>query len=94
MMGMQRGWRPASHLMVASNEVNGGGVLYLEGQQQADGLQAVGAPINVVPQKQVVNVRDVACCAGGAILLKQPHEVPKLAVQVPENLDGGCTHAG
>lgn len=40
---------------------------------------------------QVVDVRDVPCRGWRAVLLKQPHEVAKLAVQVPKNLDGGCT---
>jgi hypothetical protein len=39
-------------------------------------------------QEQVVDVGDVARGVGGAILLKQAHEVAKLAVQVAKYLDG------
>ena len=78
-----------THLVVAPDQVDGGGVLNLEGQQQADGLQGVGAPVDIVAQEEVVDVGDVASRAGRAVLLKQAHEVPKLAVQVAEDFDGG-----
>ena len=74
-------------LMIAPDEVHVLGMLNLKRQQQADGLQAVRAPVHVIAQEQVVDVRDVAGGAGGAILLKEPHEVAKLAVQVAEDLD-------
>ena len=64
-------------------------MLNLEGQQQADGLQGVGAAVDIVAQEEVVDVGDVAGRAGRAVLLKQAHEVPKLAVQVAEDFDGG-----
>ena len=38
-----------THLVVAAYEVHVGGVLDLERQQQADGLQRVGASIHIVP---------------------------------------------
>ena len=76
--------------MVASDEMDGVGVLDLEGQQQADGLQAVSAPVHIIPQEQVVDVRDVSRCAGRAILLEQPHQIPKLAMQVSKYLDRRC----
>ena len=84
----------SAHLMVAAYEVHGGGVLDLEGQQQADGFQAVGPPVHVVPQEQVVDVWNIPCSAGRPVLLKQAHEVPELAVQVAEDLHGGCDRAG
>jgi hypothetical protein len=49
--------------------------------------------VYVVPQEEVVNVGDVSCCGGGAILLEESHQVPKLTVKVTEELDGSCTTA-
>ena len=46
------------------------------------------SPIYIVPQEQVVNVGDVASCVGCTVLLKQAHQVAKLAVQVTKDLDG------
>lgn len=43
------------------------------------------------PAHQVVDVGDVAGGGGRAVLLKQPHQVAKLAVQVAKDLDGRCT---
>ena len=76
--------------MVAADEVHVFGVLDLQGQQQADGLQGVGPAVDVVPQEEVVNVGDVAGRAGRAVLLKQAHEVPELPVQVPKDLHRRC----
>ena len=78
------------YLMVATDEVHILGVLDLEGQEQADGLQGVGPSVHIVPQEQVVDVGDVACRAGHAVLLEQPHQVPKLAVKITKQLDGSC----
>jgi len=39
------------------------------------------------PTDQVVDVCDVAGSGGRAVLLKQPHQVAKLAVQVAKDLD-------
>jgi hypothetical protein len=80
---------PQTHLMVAPDQVDGGRLLNLEGQQQADGLQGVGAPVDIIAQEKVVDVCDVAGRAGGAVLLEQAHEVSELAVEVAEDLDGG-----
>lgn len=66
------------------------GVLDFERQQQADGLQGVGASVHIVPQKQVVNVGDVPSCGGSAVLLKKSHQVAKLTVKVAKQLDGSC----
>ncbi len=49
--------------------------------------------VYVVPQEEVVNVGDVSCCGGGAILLEESHQVPKLTVKVTKELDGSCTTA-
>lgn len=78
--------------MVAAYEVHGLGVLELEREQQADGLQGVRAPVHVVAQEQVVDVGDVARGRGRAVLLEQPHQVPELPVQVPEDLHRRCAH--
>ena len=82
----------AGHLMVAAYEVHSLGVLELQRQQQADGFQGVRAPVHVVAQEQVVDVGDVTRGRGRAVLLKQPHQVAKLAVQVPEDLHRRCAH--
>ena len=66
--------------MIASYQVHVLGVLNFQSQQQADGLQGVGPSVHIVAQEQVVNVGDVPSCGGGAILLKEPHQVAKLAV--------------
>ena len=84
----------AGHLMVASYQVHILGVLYLERQQQADGLQGVGSPVHIVPQEQVVDVGDVPGSGGGPVLLKQAHQVPKLPMQVPKQLDRRCRRQG
>ena len=76
--------------MVPTDQVHAFGVLYLEGQQQADGLQRVSPTVHVVPEEQVVYVCDVACRAGSAILLKQPHQVQELAMEVPKDLYRCC----
>ena len=47
--------------------------------------------VYIVPQEEVVNVGDVSCCGGGAVLLKESHQVPELTVKVTEELDGSCT---
>jgi len=49
----------------------------------------VRAPVDVITQEQIVNVGDVARRAGRAVLLKQAHEIAKLAMQVAKDLDGG-----
>lgn len=56
------------------------GVLNFESQQQADGLQRVGPSVHIVAQEQVVNVGDVPSCGGGAVLLKESHQVAKLTM--------------
>lgn len=76
--------------MVAANEVHGLGVLYLERQQQADGLQGVGPPVHIVPQEQVVYIGDVPGRGGGPVLVKQAHQVQELPVQVSEDLHRRC----
>jgi hypothetical protein len=52
-------------------------------------LPASLPPIDIVTQEEVVYVCDVASCVGCTILLKQPHEVTELAMQVAKDLDGG-----
>ena len=52
--------------------------------------QGEGGGGGCVHQEQIVDVGDVAGGGGRAILLEQPHQVPELAVQVAEDLDGRC----
>ena len=80
-----------AYLVIATYEVHRMWVLDLESKQQADGLEAVRSPVDIVAQEQVIDVGDVACSAGRAILLEQPHEVAKLAVQVAKDLHRRCT---
>ena len=77
--------------MVATYEVHCLGVLDLEREQQADGLQGVGPPVHIVPQEEVVYIGDVSRSGGGPVLVEQPHEVQKLSVQVPKNLHRRCS---
>lgn len=81
-----------AHLVVPSNQVHTLGVLDLEGQQQTNCLQTVGSPVHIVSKEEVVDVGDVPSCGWCAVLLKQSHEVPKLPMQVSEDLDWGCAH--
>lgn len=53
-------------LVVAPQQEEVLGVLDLVGQQQADGLQGLLAPVHVVPQEQVVGLW------GEAAVLKEP----------------------
>lgn len=41
-------------------------------------------------QEEVVDIGDVSRGAGRPVLLKQPHQVAELAMQVAEDLDGRC----
>ena len=75
--------------MVAADQVHGRRVLYLEREEQADGLERVRAAVDVVAEEEIVDVGDVPSGAGRAVLFEKAHQVPKLAVQVPEDLDGG-----
>ena len=45
----RKGWQ--ANLVVAAYEVHSLGVLQLERQQQADGLQGVRAPVHIVAQE-------------------------------------------
>lgn len=86
------GRRPAvAYLMIASYEVHSLWVLNLERQQQADGFQGVCAAVDVVSQEQIVNVGYVPGRGRRPILLKQPHQVPKLTMQVPKDLHRRCS---
>ena len=62
--------------MVAPEQEEVLGVFDLVGQQQADGLQGLLAPVHVVPQEQVVGFW------GEASVLKQPQQVCVLPVDV------------
>lgn len=72
----------AGTLVVPTEQEEVLGVLDLIGQQQADGLQRLLAPVHVVPEKQVVALwREAA-------VLEQPQKVVVLAMNVacdPEN---------
>lgn len=62
--------------MVASQQEEILRVLNFVGQQEADGLQGLLAPVHVVPQKQVVGFRRETS------VLEEPQEVIVLAVDV------------
>ena len=48
------------------------------------------APVHIVSQEEVVDVVDVTNQRRRAVLVKQPHEVPKLPMQVAKNFHGGA----
>ena len=81
------------YFVVAAYEVDVARVLNLEGEQQANGLQGVRSSIHIVTQEQVVNIGDVPSSAWHAVLLKQPHEVSKLPMEISKELDRGCREA-
>ena len=81
--------RRNTHLVVASDQVHRGGVLDLEREQQADGLERVRAAVDVVAEEKIVDVRDVPGSARRAVLFEKAHQVAKLPVQVPEDLHRG-----
>lgn len=60
------------------------GVLYFEGKEEADGLDALPAPINIVPQEQVVGL------GREAPVLEEPQHVVVLPVHIPAYFDGGA----
>ena len=66
--------------MVAPDQMHRGGVLDLEREQQADGLERVRAAVDVVAEEKIVDVRDVPGGAGRAVLFEKSHQVTKLAV--------------
>lgn len=73
-------------LVVAAEEEEGVGVLELVGEQQADGLHALGAPVDVVAEEEVaVGGRRRAPDGGG----EEAEEVGELAVDVAADVDGG-----
>lgn len=51
-------------------------------------------PLPLPTTHQVVDVRDVPGCGGCAVLLKQAHQVAKLAVQVAKDLHRRCAQQG
>ena len=73
----------AGALVIAAKDEEVFGIHDFVGQQEADGLQGLLAPVDVVPQKQVVGLR------GESAVLEQPEEVGVLAVDVAADLDGG-----
>lgn len=79
--------------MIPPNEVHAFGVLNFERQQQADSLQRMCSPVHIIPQEEVINVGDVPCSAWRAVLLKESHEIQKLAVQIPKDLHRSCKKA-
>lgn len=77
-------------LVVAADEVDLFGVDALEGQQEADGLEGVAAPVHEVPQEDVVEVLDVlllAVLVRRAVEREETHQVGELSVDVPEDLE-------
>lgn len=66
----------AGTFVVATQQEEVLGVLDLVGQQQADGLQRLFAPVHVVTQEQVVAL------GGKAPVLKEPQQVVVLPVDV------------
>ena len=69
-------------LVVAPQQEEVVGVLQLEGEQQADRLDGLLAPVDVVPQEQVVALRR------GPADVEQVAQVAELAVDVAHYLDG------
>ena len=55
-------------------------------QQQRHRLQAERAAIDVIPQEEIVDVRDVTRRGRGPVLREQAHQIPELSVQVAEDL--------
>lgn len=66
----------AGALVVAAQEEEVLGVFDLVGEQEADGLQRLLAPVHIVAQEQVVTLR------GEAPVLKKPQQVVVLPVNV------------
>lgn len=58
-------------------------VLNFEGEEEADGLDALAAPINIVPQEEVVGLRREAP------VLEEPQHVVVLPVHIAADFDGG-----
>ena len=77
--------------MVAPDEMDLLGVDALEGQKQTDGFEGVAAPVDEIPQKDVVEVFDVfllSCFVRGTVEVEEAHEVSELPVNVTEDLEG------
>ena len=78
------------YLVIAADEVHRLGVLDFERQQKADGLKGMGPPVHIVSQKEVVYVGDVSSRRWGPVLVKEPHQVQELTVQVTKDLHRRC----
>lgn len=73
----------AGTLVIATEDEEVFGIHDFVRQQEADGFQALLAPVDVVPQKEVIGLR------WEAAVLKQPEEVGVLPMDVAANFDGG-----
>lgn len=70
--------------MVASQNVNAVGVAQFEGKQESDGLDALLASVDIVPQEQIARVwRQTP-------QLENSQQVVKLAMNIAANGDGGA----
>lgn len=69
--------------MVSPEDVDLLGVLDLEGEEQADGLYPLPAPVDVVSQEEVVGL------GRKPAVLEEPQHVVVLPVDVPADLHGG-----
>lgn len=67
--------------MVAPQDEHLLGVLYLQREQQADGLQSLPPSVDVIPQEEVGGL------GREAAVLEQPQHVVVLSVDVPADLD-------
>lgn len=65
---------------------------YLQGHQQADGLQLVTASVNIIAQKQVVVALDISSFTRLSPQVKEPHQVLVLAMDIPKHFDR-CIHS-
>ena len=69
--------------MVSPEDVDLLGVLDLESEEQADGLDALPSPVDVVSQEEVVGFR------GEAAVFEQSEHVVVLSMDVSADLDWG-----
>ena len=75
-------------LVVTTEQVDVVGVLNLERQEQRHRLERIRPAVDVISQKEVIDVRDVARGARGPVLGEQAHEIAVLPVEVAEYLSG------
>lgn len=75
-------------LMVASEQKYLLGIPDFQSHEQANDLQTVHAPIDVVPQKEIVEPRNISLLGGRLPNVEKSHQVDVGAVQIAKDLDG------